>query len=274
MSTTVEPQAPQPAAPGRAEFNLTEFDAAEKAAKVAAPSAASIESTAQLEKLQQALRTSEEARMRAIAEAEAAKAVRAAAPAAPAPAVPTGPKDLTFEELAEIQREDPTKALTLAMEQTRRRTTEDLNARLGPMASATYASAEMTARAKYAEDFEAFGDKITEFIDKQIPVAERAKALSDPTSWGTLIDYLRGQNIDRVIDYRGKKAGAVTRERERQAAPPSLASGATAPAFASADSGMVFDSTTIEIMENILGVDDSPAARAEWVKWHRAGRTM
>ena len=250
---------------------MGELDKADEAAKAAETTPEQKEIADKIQRLETALRVSEDARVRAVA----TEAARAAAPTpapAPAPVVDEGPKDLTAEELDAMVREDPTKALQMAMEQTRRRTTKDLEARLNPLVSANVTNAEQMARAKYADDFKILGPEIEAFM-KTIPEAQKRVALGDPAGWETMLNYVRGQNMDKIVSARVDKAVSdrlgAARSDQAAAAPPSLTAGGTATPDVSA-SGLVWDATTIEIMKNVLNTEDTPKARAEWTKWYNA----
>lgn len=250
---------------------MGELDKADEAAKAAELTPEQKEAAEKIQRLETALRVSEDARVREIAKEAARQAVPAPAPVQ-APPVDDGPKDLTAEELDALVREDPTKALTLAMEQTRRRTTRDLEARLNPLVNANVTNAEQMARQKYASDFEVLGPEIEAFM-KTIPDAQRRVALADPAGWETMLNYVRGQNMDKIVNARVDKAindrlGAA-RGDQAATAPPNIAAGGVAtPAIVA--SGLVWDATTIEIMKNVLNCEDTPAARAEWTKWYNA----
>ncbi len=223
-------------------------------------------------RLADSLRASEDARVRAIAE-QAARAAVPAPVAAPAPVAPEGPKDLTAEELEALVREDPTKALTLAMEQTRRRTTRDLEARINPLINAGFSTAEQMARAKHASDFELLGPEIDAFM-KTIPEDQKRVALGNAEGWETMLNYIRGQNVDKIVSARVDKAitdrlGAA-RSDQAASAPKSIATATVPDAPVMAANGVVWDATTIEIMKNVLNCEDTPKARAEWTKWSNA----
>jgi hypothetical protein len=273
MATSVPPVTP-PAEPQQGNsMTLDEMEAAdarEKAATSATPTPEQKAAEERIQRLEASLRLSEDARTKAIAEAAARAAVPAPAPAPVAPA-PEEPKDLTAEELEQLVREDPTKALTLAMEQTRRRTTRDLEARINPLVNANVTTAEAMARQKYASDFEILGPEIEAFM-KTIPEAQRRVALADSQGWDTMLSYVRGQNMDKVVSARVDKAinERLGTARAGQAAvtPPNLSSSVATPA--PVVGGVVFDATTIEIMKNVLNCEDTPAARAEWTKWANA----
>lgn len=260
-------------------MTMEEMEAADAADKVAAakePTAAEKEAADRIQRLETAVRVSEDARLRALAEAAAAKAA-VQPPPTPAP-VPDGPKDLTAEELEAMVAENPTKALQLAMEQTRRVTTRDLEARIGPLVNAGFSTAEAMARQKHAADFEILGPEIEAFL-KTIPEQQKRTALGNAEGWETMLNYVRGQHTDKIVDARIEKAIAArlggARADQQTSAPSNIAApGAVTPPSPTGGRGIVWDATTIEIMKTVLNTEDTPKARAEWEKWNspNAGR--
>lgn len=246
-------------------------DAADKTAAAATPSVAEKEAQEKIQRLENAVRLSEDARIRAVAES-AAKAV-APPPAPVAAPVPEGPKDLSAEELEAMVQENPTKALQMAMEQTRRVTTRDLEARIGPLVNAGYSTAETMARTKHAADFAILGPEIDAFL-ATIPEVQKRAALGNSEGWDTMLNYVRGQHVDKLVGARVKTEIAAqlaaARGEQVSSAPSNIASpGAVAPPVA-VNGGVVFDATTVEIMKQVLNCEDTPKARAEWVKWSNA----
>ena len=257
-------------------MTFDEMGEAEQADKetVAEPTPAEKEAKERIERLEASLRLSEEARIRAIAEG----AARGAAPA-PAPEAPKveGPKDLTAEELQTLMQEDPAKALMLGMEQTRRKVTQEVEARMAPMVNSGYDAQAAMAKQKFAADFEVIGPEIDAFI-KTMPLDARNAALGNQEGWTTMINYLRGQNIDKIVTAKiGKEIDtrmAAARGDQASSAPVPIDSGVKSPPPPSSVGGVVFDSTTIEIMKTVLNTDDTPKARAEWVKWSNKNSGM
>lgn len=248
-------------------MNFEEMQEAEEQAKPPVEaSPAEKEAQARIERLEASLRLSEESRIRAIAEGAARGAVPAPVPESKAP---EGPKDLTAEELQNLMQEDPTKALMLGMEQTRRKVTQEVEQRMAPMVNSGYDAQASMAKQKFASDFDVIGPEIDAFI-KTMPIAQRNAALGNQEGWETMVNYLRGQHIDKIVSAR------ITKEIDQRmnsargdqisSAPVPIDSGVRTPPPQSSG-GIVFDSTTIEIMKNILNTDDTPKARAEWVKW-------
>lgn len=246
---------------------MDEVNKADAKAAAAEPSPEAKEAAEKIQRLDSALRKSEEDRMRLVAREEATRVAPAPAPVVAVP-VQEGPKDLTAEELEALVREDPTEALKQAMEQTRRRTTRDLEARLAPLANAGYQSAESQAKVKYADDFALLGPEIDTFI-KTMPEAQRLAALGNSEGWDTMLSFIRGKHMDKVITHRIdkqlKERLDSARTDQSSSAPPNI----SAPTVTSPPvvGNLVFDATTIEIMKTMLGTEDTPAARAEWTKW-------
>jgi hypothetical protein len=125
------------------------------------------------------------------------------------------------------------------------------------------------ARSKYAADFEVIGGEIEAFM-KTMTEQEKRAALGNAGGWETMVNYVRGQNMDKIVNARIEKAleqrlGTARNDQHASAPPNIAASGVTTPA--PAISGVVFDATTIEVMKTVLNSEDTPLARAEWVKW-------
>lgn len=221
----------------------------------------------------EALRISEQARDDARRMTDIA--TRAAPVAAPPVPIAATPKDLTEEELKELVSTNPAEAIRLAMEQTRRKTTEDFNARLGPLVSSAASSVEAQARVKYSADFAVLEPEIKEFIER-IPVANRAAALGSMEAWDALISYQRGQHIDKVVDARLE--AAITKRlgnarNGQQAAAPTNLSGGTQASVPTSDGGVVWDAYTIDILDKTFG-GDTPENRLEYTKWKNKGRIL
>lgn len=210
--------------------------------------------------LGKSLRTSEEGRRAAEAKA-AAVAAAPAAPAAAAAPVLEEPKELTDEELAEMFRTDPLGAIKSMNAQATRRVEKNFEARIGTLVKGGASSAEQSARAKYPEEFEIFGDQITAMV-ASLPSKD---PLSRPEAWDDMISYIRGKpgNFDRLWEHKNKKgqaaAAAAAQAAQANEAGVSLAPSAGAPAARKGNT--VLDATEKEIAAN-LGMTE-----ADYIKW-------
>jgi hypothetical protein len=145
-----------------------------------------------------ALKVSEQARQQALLTAEAA--VKTPAPVAPPP--PPAPKELTIEELKALHDEDPFKAIQVMHQQAEQRVLRQYEERVRPLISGVASSAEQQARAKYADEFELFGDQISRAIDQ----FGARDLLSNPGTWDDIVAYVRGRggNIEKLIERKTK----------------------------------------------------------------------
>lgn len=157
-----------------------------------------------------ALRVSEDARLAALE-----KRVNTPAESAPAgPAAEPEPEPLTEEAFAQMYEENPTKALMLMAERVASTTERNVLARIAPMQAGARSAAENAAKQKYADEFEILGPEI-EAVVKKIP---NPSYLSNPGAWDDVMAYVRGQNIDKIIEHKMKKvsAGAENTARTEQ----------------------------------------------------------
>lgn len=175
-----------------------------------------------------ALRISEEARLAAL-EARA----NTPAPVAPVASVDNGPQELTEEEFDALYEEDPKRALRIAAERIAMTTERNVLARMAPLQQGQRASAEQAARQKYADEFEALGKEIDAVVAK-IP---NPQYLSNPGAWDEVISYVRGQNIDKIVEMRMAKASASSEAAARAAQQMNTGFSATRPVAPAASIG-------------------------------------
>lgn len=140
-------------------------------------------------------------------------AERPAATPVPAVPVPEAPKELTREELLELHEKDPLAAIEVMQAQAFRQAERNLETRLGPMMAGSAASAESTARQKYADEFALFGEEITR-VAAGIPDARTN--LANPKAWDDIVAYVRGRpgNFDKLVE---RKTQPKREEIQREA---------------------------------------------------------
>lgn len=257
------------------EVSIEDFEAVEAASKAAAAGPALLtgddipeqfrgksakEIAEMADRSMKALRVSEEARL-------AALEARAAAPVPVAPAAPPAedPQEMTDEQFDALYEEDPKRALRVAAERIALTTERNILARMAPLQAGQRDSAEAAARAKYTEEFELLGDEIKAVVAK-IP---NQQYLSSPGAWDDVISFVRGKNIDKVVDARMKKVGAANESTARAAQFASAGFTATrtvapAPVIAGSDpSNHGLDPAELKIADTL---GQSPAEYARWKK--------
>lgn len=217
------------------------------------------EIVARTKALSDSLRLSEQARKQA--ELTAETALRH--PAAPPPPPPPAPKELTEEELAELHQSDPIKAIRVMQDQAIRIAEQNLEHRLRPLFSGTASSVESAARVKYADEFQLFGDQISQVVAQ---VTDKS-AFSRPEAWDDLISLVRGRpgNLERIIEHRN---GAAAAQQQAEAARRAQAdgigfSGTEARMSRVPTSAAALDPTQREIADK-LGLTPE-----EYVKWSK-----
>lgn len=163
-----------------------------------------------VQKHRDALRISEEARIKAL---EARPAVITPAPTEPAAPVQKPP--MTQDEFDALYETDPKAALAVFAEQQEARIMQNVDARIRNLAAGNAVSVEQSMRTKFATEFELFGDEIKAFTAK-IP---DKSVLASPESWEQLISFVRGKpgNIDKLIEHRVKKNTDAAAEAARAA---------------------------------------------------------
>ncbi len=156
-----------------------------------------------------ARKISEAARLTALENRANAPAPSAAAPAAPAP---VEDKFLSEEEFDALYEENPAKAIRVMADQVAKVTERNVMARVGPLQSGAKSSAEAFVRQKYAEEFALLGDEIKE-VAARIP---NQQFLSSVEGWEEVLTYVRGRNLEKIVDSRLKKSQEEVEKRSRQ----------------------------------------------------------
>lgn len=212
----------------------------------------------QAARLQEALRISEAARM---AQHAALEAQRAAAGNAPPPQQP----QFTYEQIRDmIASGDPDQQLqgiAIMQQQALTQAERHYSARINALMDGTISQAELDARAKYALEFELFGDTINQ-LKNSLP---DKTVLTTPKGWSDLIAYVRGQddNFNKLVTTRTER-----QTRETQANLSGFV-GTVSPRVPSASRSapLTVDRDTEEIAR-VLGYDPQEYARMlmDWNK--------
>lgn len=214
--------------------------------------------------LEDSLRKSEAARVQPqVTE----RIIERAAPTVTEPAAKPAP---TKEQLAELFTNDPVAAMEVYGQHVAQSVLRNLEQRIGPLAQGSAQAAERQAREKFKDEFELFGDQITQ-IKSQLP---DPSVLSQPQSWDDLVSYVRGQpqNFDKLYDHRTKKRGEDLTRSEAQeaqvvAAPAHFSPQSRTPAPVGA--GAPMDDLQKEIARNLFPELDNDQAYKEYAKWQR-----
>lgn len=241
---------------------------AEAAAKVAAErkareAAGAQADDAQVTGLREALRISEEARRRTEERLLSVNATPAA-PAKPAEEV------LTEEQVGELYRTDPVKAIAYLTQRSARITEENVNKRLDALTAGSAVAAKQTAMGKYPDEFKLFANEI-EAITKD----PRVSNLNHPSAWDDMIYYVRGQpgNLEKLIQFRvdkeKEKSAGAARETQAASAGAHTKSDIRPPA-ASGDGEL--DATERQIAEAIHSDLDPAEAHKAYKSWKGTAR--
>lgn len=173
------------------------------------------EAVKQFGSLEEAVRMSEQARKNAELLAESLARGEGRTPQ-PQPQPVVEEPELTDDQIREIMEEDQLKGMEALNARAIRRAEKNLEARLGPLYTGTYAQVEAAARTKYAEEFELFGADISKMAQT---IPNSRAVLSNPAAWDDLISLIRGRpgNFDKIIERRIQKANGSSLEQVRTA---------------------------------------------------------
>lgn len=195
--------------------------------------------------LERALKVSEQARL----------GNTQAQPAYTAPAEAPVPQ-FTEAQLRELFESDPLAAMAALTQIAEQRASHTFNQRISQLQQGTRGAVEAQVRTKFAEDFELFGAEI-DAVAKTVDPA----VLANPQAWEQMIAYVRGQNVDKVVEKRVKqelaKAQGLTREAAQEmqlGTAPARVTTQRQPSTPQNNHGL--DATQLEIC-NIMGI--SPA---------------
>lgn len=115
--------------------------------------------------------------------------------------VPVREPELSDDQLAELHQQDPIKAIRYMQAQAKVEAERNMDARLTPLLSGASGSAEAQARAKYATEFELFGDQISKAVSS-LPNA--SSVMTTPQAWDDMVAYVRGksENFDKLVEHK------------------------------------------------------------------------
>jgi hypothetical protein len=178
---------------------------AEAEAKARAEAQAALPEDPRVKALADALRISEEARLRQKALADQIRE--------PPPA--DAPKELTSEELKKLWDENPMAAIEQMLDRRDKVLAKSLDTRLGTLAQSTASSARESAERKYPDEFKTLAKEIDETIAEL-----RNPNLTSMKNWDDFIAYVRGKNFEKVVKAREDrlKEEAASAARTSQAA--------------------------------------------------------
>ena len=233
--------------------------AAKKAEDEAKAKAASVEDP-KVTGLREALRLSEESRLRT------ERALAEGRTATPPPPAAKEEKELTKEELAELYKEDPLAAIEYMQARATKAVEANITQRLQPLVHGNASTLEDQMRSKYPDEFAVFGDQIKDFVSK----ADKA-TFSVAGNWEDMIAWMRGKNFDKLVDHKtAKKREKETADAQAaQVAAAGTHVGSTVRAAAPVSSTGAFDETTKAIIKELAnsGILDAKDPEADYRKY-------
>lgn len=185
-----EPAAP-PTPPAPSEYRL-EGDAIPAGAR----GKTAVEIVEENERLQRALRISEEARLNSRSAPAQAAPVQEVQPRAPY-------DERTAEDWNNRFQENTAQAMQEWSERLMHIADRHFEARMAPLQNSGVHNAASQARSRHALEFELFGDQ----IDQMVNLMPDKRVLSTEQGWDDLISYVRGRqgNIERYIEKINKR---------------------------------------------------------------------
>lgn len=123
-------------------------------------------------------------------------------------------KELTPEEYNELYQKDPAAAIEYKTAVAERRILKNIDLRLGTLVQGSVTQVKAAVKAKYADEFELFGDE----IEKTSMAVKDQSILSNPAVWDDMISFVRGKpgNFDKLVEHKAKKSGADAERRARE----------------------------------------------------------
>lgn len=178
---------------------------AELEAKARAEAQAALPEDPRVKALADALRISEEARLRQKALSDQIRE----------PPLEPAPKELSGEELKKLWDENPMAAIEQMLDRRDKVLAKSLDTRLGSLAQSTASSARDAAERKYPDEFKVLAKEIDDTISEL-----KNPNLSTMKNWDDFIAYVRGKNFDKVVKAREDrvKDEAAAAARSTQAA--------------------------------------------------------
>lgn len=134
---------------------------------------------------------------------------------APVVQQPVAEPELTKEQLKALYDEDPFAYQQHMFTQMDKKIQKQVSSSIAPFASTTASVSESQARQKFTEEFSVLGTEINQVLS-QIP---DKGVLAQPGAWDELLYYVRGKNLDKLMEARTKKANdsALEEARKREA---------------------------------------------------------
>lgn len=154
----------------------------------------------QVNKLQNALKVSEEARMQA--QQMATQQGQQQEEEAP----------LTDDELAQLMQTDSIAAVRYMQDRALKEAEKHLERRLAGLSIGSVVAGKTAAAARYPTEFQLFEKEIEAAINQLGP--QQREALADPKNWDQLIGYIRGQpgNFERYLQHHTQQTPEAARQ--------------------------------------------------------------
>lgn len=255
VSVTLDDLEPKPQAPKLSDIKLDGEGVPEEL------KGKSVEDVVKFNKgLADALKVSEAARQQMALTAEALSRRDSSPPPPPPP--PPEP-ELTDEQIAELFKDDPVKAMAAVTERSEKRMERNFQSRVEPLFSGGAVTQEQDARARYPKEFELFGPEIQEAI-KNLPNAK--VSMSSKAAWDDLVSWVRGKpgNFERLAEAKAAPVQAKTAEDARRTQAESIGfQSSGGPVNRIPQSVGQLDATQLEIAR---GLDMTPEEYVTWSK--------
>lgn len=232
---------------------------AEAEAKARAEAQAALPEDPRVKALADALRISEEARLRQ----------KTLADEIHEPRQPEPPKELSSEELKKLWDENPLAAIDAMLDRREKVLTKNIDARLGGLAASTASSARDAAERKYPDEFKILAKEIDDTIAEL-----KNPNLASMKNWDDFIAYVRGKNFDKVVKAREDriKEEAAATARANQAAGAGAHTASQIRPVPTATGGEL-DDVEKEIARALNPGLSPDQAYAEHKKWKGVART-
>lgn len=221
------------------------------------------ETIAQVKRLEEALRMSEQGRQQALIMAQTAS--QRPVQVAPEARQPEPEPQITAEMVAEAFAEDQGKGILLMQkmnEQTVARYAQQFQTRIEPLLSGTMSAVEAEARRKYPDEFSIYEDEIKTTLGQ----VKNKSVMSDLSSWDDLVAYVRGKDPMKLFKHYQEKERATQQqaahEEQRQVAGISMSGGRTPTPQGSR---VVMDEYTREICK-VLQISEE-----DYLTWSKVG---
>lgn len=186
--------------------------------------------------------------------------------------VPPAPaeKELTEDDINEMFKENPAKAINLLWNRGSAQMAAHIDGRIAPLTNAAASSAELNARAKYALEFELFGDQIAAMYNSMPDKGVFTKA----EGWRDMVHFIRGndENLEKYVTEKAARANGQATPSLREARASASANVGFSPtrtqreSVGAASVSSNDDPIKREIADR-LGMD-----MKDYLKWERLGR--